>query len=161
MSSEKGMTLTFNLTAMAAVLAVLAYILFRGSSTGNADTQSLDIICREAAYGDITQATSRINKVDTADLDAVGMARLSIACMQISDRGGEETMTARAVSFYNSALKADSSRAAAFYNDSLPGREHLAEMLGSLARNLANPVDVSEEHDIDPETAATPASQTE
>lgn len=159
MSSGNARTLIYNLLAIVAVLAVLAFIFFRQGNETDGTAQSLDLICSEAATGDPVQAEKWIETFDTKNLDALSLAKLSLACMQAGDRGGSEALTARAVNLYNNALKADRTKALEFYHTPPAGQEYLVDMLITLANNLANPVDVSIERDIDPETHTTPAVQ--
>lgn len=159
MSSGNAKLLIFNGLAIAAVMAVLAFVFFRPGNDADDANQSLDLICSEAMTGDPAQAAKWIENFDTEGLDAVSLAKLSIACMQVADRGGDETMTARAVNLYNNALKADRAKAQGFYTNPPAGQEHLVEMLTTLAGNLANPVDTSIEHDIDPDAQAETAVQ--
>lgn len=160
MNSGNSKSHIYNGLAIAAVMAVLAFIFFRQGNDTDSTAEALDVICNEAANGDHLQAAKWIEAFDTEGMDAVSLAKLSIACMQVADNGGDETLTARAVSLYNRALKTDRAKAHAFFNNPPAGQEHLVEMLTTLAGNLANPVDASIEHDIDPEMQTqTPVTQ--
>ncbi len=151
MNTGNAKMIILNGLGIVVVLGVLLYLFLRSDSGPEGDARSLELICHEASVGDPEQAGKWIEVFDTDDLDAGALAQLSIACMQVADRGGEEAMTARAVALYNRAMKADAARATDYYTRQAVGQEHLVEMLSTLAGNLANPVDVSVDHDIDPE----------